>query len=416
MVQSLKISAMAFFVTLLVSSATATCNAETGSQTAEWTVLVYMDGDNSLDEYSEMDVMEMMSADFTEDVRVLVLWDRLDLPVYLYEVSPGGLDMISGLTVNGIDLNGEEVYMADPAILNAFVDFGTAMYPSENLMVILWDHGDPLFGVCWDEHFEYPWFPYQGSLSYDDIGRTLVGHDVDVLAFDTCSAGMSEIAYLYGQMNACNGLDVDYIVASEIYVPCYGYPYDAILTRMNLMVGSSEALDIASMIVEEYADSYSAESPENGGNTACLSVIDPNAMFNAVETVRGLTNLLQARLETDYETYKAIISLARGDANLIWGVPSSYGFVDFPKFVQGLTKTPGDKELRVSAQTALSALQRDVVLCVGNADAAESGGAMGLGIWFPPTCDEFSAFVLQYYFDFGEDSGWLDFLHAFWPA
>lgn len=416
MVRSLRVIVSAFVVTLLISSATAICGADTDTQITEWTVLVYLDGDNNLDMYSEMDVEEMMSVGSTEKVKVLVLWDRFDAPVYLYEACSDGLEEISGLTVDGIALNGEEVHMGNPLIFNAFVDFGITKYPSEHLMVVLWDHGDPLNGVCWDDHFDWYWFPWQGCLSYDDVGDALLGHDVDVLAFDSCSAGMADIAYLYGQMNAYEDLRVDYVVASEIYVPVYGFPYDRILLQMNLMTDSSEASAVAAMMVEEYADSYSAESSENGGNTANLAVIDPNAMFNSMDAIRDLTSLLQTRLEVDYEAYKTLISEARGDANLIWGVPSSYGFIDFPKFVQGLTKTPGDKELRLSAKTVLSALQTDVVLCVGNADAAESGGAMGLGIWFPPTYDSWPAFYLQYFFDFGEDSGWLDFLYAFWPT
>ncbi len=414
----MRVIVSAFVVTLLVSSATAICEADTDTDVAEWTVLIYLDGDNNLDEVSAMDIEEMMTVGSTDKVKVLVLWDRFDLPVYLYEVHSGGLEVISGLTVNGIDLNGEEVHMGERLILEAFVDFGVTTYPSEHLMVVLWDHGNPLYGVCWDDHFESPWLPYHGCLSYDDVGDALLGHDVDVLAFDSCSGGMAEIAYLYGQMNAYEDLRVDYILASEIFVPLNGYPYDRILLQMNLMAASSEVVEIATMIAEEYADSYSAESPENGGNTANLAVISPSGLFDSLETIGDLAALLQTRLETDYTTYKPLISEARGDANLIWGVAGDYGFVDFPMFVQGLTKTSGDKELRTAAKTVLSALQTDVVLYVGNADAAESGSAMGLGVWIPPTYvhHEWPALYLQWFFDFGEDSGWSDFLNAYWPT
>lgn len=414
--RSLSASVSAVLVAAFMLSVTGASAAETDEEFADWTVLVYLDGDNSLDQYGETDIEEMLIADFTEDVRVLVLWDRYELPAYLYEVRPGSLEVVHGLEVDGIDLNGEEIWMANPDILDAFVDFGTAMYPSEHLMVIPWDHGDPIFGICEDAHFEYPWFPYQFSLSYDDVGSCLIGHEVDVLAFDTCSAGMAEIAYQYGMMNELGGLSVDYIVGSEIYVPGFGFPYDDILTQMSLMADTSDALGIACMVVEEYAESYLAGTPNNGGTTACLSVIDPDAMYEACGVIRQLTQLLASRLQSDYETYKAIISEARGDANLVWGVPSSYGFVDFPRFVEGLTKAPGDKELRTVAKDVLTVLQTEVVLCFGGADAAESGGAMGLGTCFPPTYEEFVVFFLRYFFAFGGDTGWLDFLNAFWDT
>jgi hypothetical protein len=402
----------------MVSSVAAVCSAGTDAQVAEWTVLVYLDGDNNLDKYSVTDVEEMMGVGSTEKVKVLVLWDRLDAPVYLYEVHPDGLDVISGLTVNDIELNGEEVHMANPAILDAFVDFGTAMYPSEHLMVVLWDHGSPLYGVCRDDHFDYPWYPFQSYLSYEDVGYALMGHEVDVLAFDSCSGGMAEIAYLYGQMGAYQGLEVDHIVASEIYVPAFGYPYDRILLQMNSMPVYSEVVDVATMIAEEYADSYIAGSPGNGGNTASLSVISPGGMFDSIDAVKDLTALLQTRLETDYDTYKPLISEARGDANLIWGVAGDYGFVDFPMFLKGLSKTPGDKELRASANALLTTLQTEVVLYVGNADAAESGTAMGLGVLFPPTYvnNEYPVIYMEVFFDFGRESGWLDFTEAYWST
>jgi len=417
MVRSLRVIVTAFVVTLLVSSTTAICEADTDTDVAEWTVLIYLDGDNNLDEVSAMDIEEMMTVESTDKVKVLVLWDRFDLPVYLYEVHSDWLEVISGLTVNGIDLNGEEVHMGNLAILEAFVDFGVTKYPSEHLMVVLWDHGNPLYGVCWDDHFEWPWYP-SWCLSYDDVGIALLGHDVDVLAFDSCSGGMAEIAYLYGQMNAYADLRVDYIVASEIFVPLDGYPYDRILLQMNLMATSSETVEIATMMAKEYADSYSAKSSGNGGNTANLAVISPSGLFDSLETIEDLAALLQTRLEADYTTYKPLISEARGDANLIWGVAGDYGFVDFPMFVKGLTNMPGDKELRTAAKTTLTTLQTDVVLYVGNADAAESGSAMGLGVWLPPTYinNENSAFYLEWFFDFGRDSGWSNFLNAYWPT
>ncbi|MDH3366112.1 MAG: clostripain-related cysteine peptidase [Thermoplasmata archaeon] len=419
-VQYHRVLASAFVTVCLISSATALCCAEADSQIAEWTVLIYLDGDNNLDEYSEMDIEEMMGVGSTDKVRVLVLWDRYDQPVYLYEVRSTGLEVISGLSAkpphaeDPIELNGQEVNMGDWRILEAFVDFGIEKYPSEHLMVILWDHGSPLFGVCWDDHYDWPWWPIPFSISYDDVGTSLSGHHVDVLAFDSCSAGMAEVAYKFGQMNACGDLSVDYMLASELYVPVFGYPYDRMLLQMNSLPETTDVPDVAAVIAAEYADSYSAESPENGGNTANLAVISPSGMVESVDAVSDLAALLQSRLESDYATYKPLISDARGEANLIWGVPSDYGFIDLPMFLQGLSKMPRDREVRSCAENALTSLQSEAVLYVGNADAAESGSAMGLGVWLPPTIIhyEWVAFQLWYDFDFGEDTGWLDFAYA----
>lgn len=420
-VQYFRVLASAFVMVCLVSSATSVCHAEADSQITEWTVLIYLDGDNNLDEYSETDVEEMMSVGSSDKVRVLVLWDRYDEPVYLYEAHSTGLKVIPGLSVkppsseDPIELNGQEVHMADWRILEAFVDFGTEMYPSEHLMVILWDHGSPLFGVCWDDHFEYPWFPVMFAMEYDYVGMALSGHHVDVLAFDSCSGGMAEVAYLFGKMNAYDGLSVDYMLASELYVPVYGYPYDRMLLQMNSLPETTEVSEVAAVIAAEYADSYAAGSPGNGGNTANLAVISPSGMFECSGVVKDLAALLQSRLESDYATYKPLISAARGDANLIWGVAGDYGFIDLPMFLQGLTKIPGDRELRSCAKTALTTLQSEIVPYVGNADAADSGSAMGLGVWLPSTTvhNEYTALYLWILFDFGEDTGWLDFVFAF---
>ncbi|MBE0526063.1 MAG: hypothetical protein IH631_03915, partial [Candidatus Thorarchaeota archaeon] len=202
---------------------------------AQWTIMVYLDGDNNLDYYGNMDVEEMMTIGSTENVNVIVLWDRYDDVANLYMVESGSLSIAKGFTLNGIETN-----MGDPDTLRNFVQYSMKHFRADNYALVLWDHGDDIRGCCWDDHPE-------DHLSHQEITSALSGFHIDILAFDACVEGMIEVAYEYVWAD----LDIDYLVATEGYVPNWGYPYEMILEDLTENP-TMDAFDLSKCIVDNY--------------------------------------------------------------------------------------------------------------------------------------------------------------------
>ena len=366
---------------------------------AGWTFMVYMVADNNLDAWAYENLELMQTVELTEEVNVVVLWDGYDKPAYLYKVVYGGREL-----VGGFPLNGEEVNMGDPDTLEAFVDFVTRKFGAQHYLLDLWDHGNDFSGSCYDEH------PVD-HLTHDEVVAGLEGHHIDILAYDACLEAMIEVAYEYNAL----GMETDYLVACENYVPLYGYPYDVILDSVTKNPDMS-ALEFAVLIADEYARYYEPRAHFNGGVMGTLSVIDLSTVDEAVAELSQLTEALEAKLEESYDIYRKIISEARGEGNLPWAEYGWEYYIDLPTFINDLEANRKlDPDIRGLASAVRVALE-EVVVHVANTEPMDSVSALGLGIWFPPSEKPYLAYrgLLRYENLQFASQGWVDFLYAYW--
>ena len=388
---------------------------------AEWTVMIYLDGDNNLDPDSVADVAEMMEVGSTDKVKVIVLWDRYDEPAYLYKVLPGGLELLSGLKVNGVDVNGQEVSMADWHILEAFVDFAKANMPADHYMLDLWDHGNAYGYACWDDHAAPEWATPDKAISLAQVIDSLAGTGMtDILTYDGCTIGMIEIAYQLTLIPSDKDVQVGYLVASEEYVPNAGYAYDDILAEMNAMTDLS-AVSVSHMLADLFADTYSPHGAAKGSSTVGLSAIDFQNIVPVVPVIKSLTDLLKEGLSADFDEYHNLIAKARGAGNLGWSLNGWDDRIDIGQFLLTLSQITDDQEIRSLAKEAFDMLVEAVY--AANTPALASAGAYGLGVWFPTSMRSLGNAntggygVITLYtsaFAFAQDAGWMSFLNSFW--
>jgi hypothetical protein len=344
----------------------------------------------------------METVGSTDEVNIIVLWDGYYRPAHVYRVVPGDIELI-----DEFPLDGEEVNMGDPDTLGAFVDFVTKKFTAEHYLLDLWNHGNDFVGSCWDEH------PHD-YLTHDEVVAGLEGHHIDILAYDACLEAMIEVAYEYNAL----GMEADYMVACENYIPLYGYPYDVILESMTTNPAISP-LELAIEITEDYAEYYEPRAHFNGGVMTTLSAIDLSTVDEAVAELSVLTDALEAKLrdgEASYDFYHEIISEARGEGNLPWAEAGWEGYIDLPTFINELEANPElDAEIRELAGAVGDALD-DVVVHVANSEPMEDNSALGLGIWFPVSEKPYVAYsgLLRYDSLQFASEGWLDFLYAYW--
>jgi hypothetical protein len=363
---------------------------------AEWTIMVYLDADNNLDPYGYVNVDDMMAVGSTEDVNIVVLWDKYDDVANLYKVELRDLSIAKRFTLNGIEAN-----MGDPNTLRDFVKYSTNHFKADNYALVLWDHGDDHRGCCWDDHTEDPDHPVD-HLTHQEITSALSGSQINILAFDACVEGMIEVAYEY----VWAGLDIEYLVATEGYVPGSGYPYYDILE--DLVANSKmDAFDLSKIIVDNYIAYYEAQRPAS--RLVELASIDMNYISSIVQQLGEITDVLEADLLTDRETTHGTIAEAKGKGNLGWSEYGWEAYIDLPTFVYSLAEdgVEGAEDL----YTTLTAS-----MYVGRSNAMSS--AEGMGIFFPGSYGSFTNNVYWHGDVYLEmqfpHKGWWDFLQAYW--
>src|SRR5512139_1460388 len=106
---------------------------------AKWTYLVYMAADNTLSDMADFNVQQMVAANSSADVRVVVQGEQSTQ--YTPDASP---DTLRGEITHGslgLASMGGNVNMADRQTLADFIKWGKQHYPADRYAVVLWSHG-----------------------------------------------------------------------------------------------------------------------------------------------------------------------------------------------------------------------------------------------------------------------------------
>lgn len=104
---------------------------------ADWTLLIYMAGDNDLDDFGAEDIKEMKKVGSSDRIHILVQRDTAaaGIPAYRYRVQKGTAMKDDVL----MDLG--ETNTGDPKVLEDFLTWGMKHYPAQRTMAVLWNHG-----------------------------------------------------------------------------------------------------------------------------------------------------------------------------------------------------------------------------------------------------------------------------------
>jgi len=257
-----------------------------------WTFMVYLAGDNNLEDYGREDLLEMKQVGSSPDVAIVAQFDRMQQgPARRYYLTQGGT-----LEADEVGTLGE-INTGDPRELTRFMVWAMQTYPAERYALILWNHG-----TGWKEDDIYQVASVAGlkaarqevsvgeivqrlaartrrpplfastlsailarGIAYDDtacdfldnaemkqaIQSALTFSGVDKLAllgFDACLMNMIEVAYQIKDL-------VQFVVGSEETEPATGWPYDSLLAAL-MHRPHMETEEFAGLIVQVYMDSY----------------------------------------------------------------------------------------------------------------------------------------------------------------
>lgn len=408
----------------------------------KWTVMVWMAGDNNLQDAGEQDIQEMKKVGSTNNIDVVVQFDRMT-----------GQNTRRYHIQKGTPLKNDEVQSlgptntGDPKVATDFFVWAMKNYPADRYLASFWNHGGGI-----DETDVYARAkaigldagrklrrganvvsaghartiaagPYRHALfsstveaamkrrgiAYDDTARdfldntelknvlknvtTSTGRTIDLLGFDACLMNMLEIAYQIRQYTG-------YSVGSEQTEPGEGWPYDTVLADLDANP-SMTAAQFGAAIVKRYIESY------KGGNVT-QSLLDLGHSKEIAQAVDGLAKALIAAIKkpTDY----AAITKATLAAQ-------HYEYADFQDLYDlcaQLQKRVSTKAVRDAAAATMKALTGSSPFVAAEKhkgpDVARSHGA---SIYFPTARDVKVAYSSL---DFAKATAWADFIAAYQNA
>jgi hypothetical protein len=226
------------------------------AEDAKWTIMVYMAADNDLEDMSLLDFEEMAQVGSTEDVKIVVQYDR---KVGGATTNPDWSttkrflinESDEPLPVNQIEDIGE-TGMNDPNTLIDFANWAMSNFPADHYFLILWDHGLGWRGLVKDESnpSSYLTTPELGT-ALSQIVASNGGRKLDIVGFDTCRTTL-ELMYEIREY-------VDFIVGSEKDEDARGWAYDDFL--QSLVVNPSmPPIDLSKVVVDTFIEEYEGVS------------------------------------------------------------------------------------------------------------------------------------------------------------
>jgi hypothetical protein len=341
---------------LLLSSAGSAAAARP-PRPAAWTVMVYISGDNNLEDYVVLDIeTELAPTGSSDQVQVLALADRH--PGYdtsrgdwtgtkLFHVTQG-----MAATAENAAADWGERNMGDPQTLVDFVTWTKANYPAEHYLLYLWGHG---WG--WRTSYTMRDATDGDALDPHEIAAVLPAlGPIDVVGYDGCSTASIEVQALW------HGTAVA-TVHSQEYVGMDGIEYDLVLAAMQAN---------PAMTPDQVAAASSQSASVNHERTWSAAAADArwDALLAAVD---GWAVALQAGLPA----YRAKIDQAFGPAQDFWGDP---GDVDLYDAAARAAAVIPDPAIQAASQAVMAAVS-NVVLDEWHINAYH--GAHGITIYLP---------------------------------
>ena len=267
----------------------------------EWTFLVYLDGDNDLEESALTDFIEMSSIGTNNDVNIVVLMDRISGFSTRYDNWTGarmGYVQPLDTPTNSWGQSLGELNMGDPQNLKDFVSWGTASFPSNRTALVLWNHGngwadyyvslsaaysysmdlplskqpEPAKAICQDVTSQDDLTLAEIRIALEELRSEELIY-IDLFGMDACLMAMIEVAAEFKDV-------ADYFVASPAEEPIDGWPYDTILQDLQINPLMSTA-QLGSTIVNRYYQYY------NSGETQVA--VDLSQLDNLLTQVDSLS-------------------------------------------------------------------------------------------------------------------------------
>ena len=407
---------------------------------ANWTVMVYMAGNNSLSDAAGEDLEEMHQVGASEQLRLLCFMKQSDgAGAFRIELGARG-EQDEREPLGDVD-------SGDPQTLVDFFRWAAERAPAERYALVLWNHGggfapddlDQLYsqvrgergptGVSRRELNRRANQPLARLLFSSSVRTVLAepdegtrqicnddgtGHSLDTLELEHVLAAATEAIDgpldLLG-MDAClmSNFEVGYqvralarvVVGSEDLEPGAGWPYERVLGDLSANPDMDGA-ELGELIVRHYVDSY-RELPDQWPVTQ--AALDAAAVEEFAATVGRLADALEQELERDWREVNRAHVLAIG---------FEMELVDLQSFCVNLQQGELGEPVKRAAAEVIEALEPGGYVLAHAELGPKVEGCGGTTVYLPQP----SVGISRYYADlaFAADQRWDEALKRYHAA
>jgi hypothetical protein len=363
---------------LIVGGPIGRASAETN---ASWTIGLYIDADNDFDTYWEgLSLLYLQNIPASSEVNIVAFVDRMAYEgTEIWEIEGSNAQIVETLP---------EMNFGDGATLSWMISETSTRYPSDHLLIDLWDHGSAWNGFCGD-------YTSDDWIYLDELKSAIVdaGAYIDILSCDACS--MSSVETLYTV--SLTGL-VDIVVASLETVAGDGFPYDFMFTPVALDPTRTPD-QVASDMIDGWAQYY---DPQSQYFYATLGAVSLSSLAQSMSTVDAWCDAIHANLDAYYKAYKSALR----NTYSVFYTKYQVDMVDLGNQLLANSKIT-DTALRALTQDMITAVE-DAVLYLDNAPNTMMCG--GITLWWGTGSDWSSWSSVYAGLDFPAYTGWYDFL------
>lgn len=340
---------------------------------AKWTIMVYVNSKNNLEEFGLKDMNEMEMVGSTGKVNVVTEVGR-----------------IKGYTAADGDWTGSRRYLvkkdsdfskitspvlqtlpkADMGDYRHLIEFGNwakENFPADNYMLIVWNHGDGWYkglktkGISFDDETNNHISTPQLAQALKAIGG------VQIYGSDACLMQMASVVYEIKDY-------AKYVLGSEELEPGDGTTYDTLLKGIN--ESDLTPLAVGKAAVKAYADHY-----KQLGEGSTQSLVKSGAMPGFTQALNAFASALMASGEkTAIKTARANTFAFDTDANK-----------DLGSFLTNVLATVNNAEVKKTAEALNTYLNKNLVAINRTSNGSTSwdnknyAEAKGLAIYLPNT-------------------------------
>lgn len=361
----------------------------------EWTMMVYLNGNNDLDRYGAININQMEVSGSNENRNIVVQWaslaERTTKRLYVQKDNDR-----STVTSPVVEVLGT-VDMGHKQNLSDFIEWSVKNFPAKKYFVVVWNHGTGWHLTGSKERGSFGLTDISSddrtgnSIKTEELADVLrqaartMGHPVDLYASDACLMSMVEVAY---QMQGA----VETFAGSEETEPGDGWPYDTFLSKWAQKPKAS-SLEVGKMLADAYDDFYK----NSGSQQSTFSVLKMSALPQLVRAMGALGREL--KMYSD----KASLRKRAGAAIRFF----SFDYVDIGNLMKELSKLPSNAALKSAIANVNAALKSTVFYNRANVDAH------GVSVWWPLDNNDWKQHNVRYEkLFFNRASGWHSFLKS----
>lgn len=386
MLKSLRLFVTFASVIVLLAMLTGVAGAVPAAQ-AKWTMMVYISGDNNLEDYVVKDIeLELAPTGSSAAVQVVALADRGPG----YDTSRGDWQttklyhVTQGMTADSASAVADwgERNMGDSQTLIDFVTWTKANYPADHYALYFWGHG-------WNWHPGWVMLDDTNNgdtLDMDEVKASLpsIGF-IDMVGFDGCNMASIEVQMLWhGHATA--------LAHSQEWVGSEGIQYDLVLEQL------AQNPDMT-------ADDVAIATSQSATNDKTWSAVAVDERFDTLlAAVKDWSVALKDGLAANRSKYNRAFGATRS----FWQAPMDKDLYDMAYEIDRLVSDPN---IKTTSQAVMSAFKA-VVLHERHVNAYAD--VHGITIYhIAKATEKDSNYAYYRTLNFALQTGWDEFLDAY---